>query len=165
MGMSHPPNGTVLAPRARWRASSGEVCRVTARTLVTSATPAGVSVAAVGGPADPAGGSRGRRRALNFRGAILPVGGEQLDDGGVDLLLHAVESQQVEYPLALVAVDHVDELVVLAHQYGAVAGDHQLGRGHVLAQLVTQVAEALADRLQLDAVVEQGLDQLELEQV
>src|SRR5690606_34812847 len=27
-GISHPPNGTILAPRARWTASSGEVRRV-----------------------------------------------------------------------------------------------------------------------------------------
>jgi hypothetical protein len=46
-----------------------------------------------------------------------------------------------------------EEIVTL--QVRAGAGDDQLGGRHVLAQLVAQVREALPDRLELDAVVEQ----------
>src|SRR5690606_35077404 len=45
------------------------------------------------------------------------------------------------------------------------AVDDQVGGGDVLAEALAQVLEGLADGLQLDAGVEQALDDLELQQV
>src|SRR4051812_41918195 len=87
----------------------------------------------------------------------------QLDDGGVDVVHHARQGEHVEHALAL--LDEVDELSPVAHQDGLVALDHQVGGGDVLAEVVAEVGEDLAHRLELDAGVEQGLDDLELEQV
>src|SRR5690606_11679687 len=157
IGISQPPNGTIFAPSARWRLSSGDVLRVTAAEATSPAGAASRRSAALA--RRPAGCAR------PGRGLLAVAGGEQLDDGGVDLVLHAVEREQVENALPLVADDDVDELVVLAHEHGAVAGDDQLGGGEVLAELVAQVAEGFADGLELDAVVQQRLDELELEQV
>src|SRR5690606_7184603 len=172
IGISHPPNGAILAPRARWRLSSGDVCRLTGAEAsagapwrsvppptVCGATPE-VSAAALGRRSP--GGAAGLA-VVRVVGALLR--GKELDDGGVALALHAVEGQQVEHALALVAVHHVDELVVLPDEHGAVADHDELGRRQVLVQLLAQVGEGLPDGLELDPVVEQGLDQLQLEQV
>src|SRR5690606_27681344 len=177
IGISHPPNGAILAPRARWRLSSGDVFSVTGAEASAGAPPRsglpptvagrppGASAPALGGWARRPAGIVGIVGVAGLGLALVALRGKELDDGGVDLALHAVEGQQVEHALALVAVDDVDELVVLPHEHGAVADHDQLGRREVLVQLLAQVGERLPDGLELDAVVEQGLDQLQLQQV
>src|SRR5690348_17203059 len=105
--MSHPPKGTILAPRARWAASRGEVRKVTPPNL-----PGGADRLGLGG------GAVGDDRA-------------KLDDGSVDLLHHPAEGEQVEHALALVLVDHVDEVLAVAHEHDAVARDDELHGGEV----------------------------------
>src|SRR3546814_14318595 len=107
--MSHPPKGTILAPRARWAASRGEVRRVTPPTLL-------------GGCCD-----LGRR--------LGGVDGDDLtwserDDGGLDLLHPAVECEEVQHALALVAVHHVAQ-PAFAHEHAAPPRNPQLHRRQV----------------------------------
>ncbi len=152
--MSHPRTGTILAPRARWTASSGEV------RVVTSGERTGPPRAQV-----PAAECAGAASA----GAGVDVGLDRAEvvDGGVELALEAVEGDQVEveHALAVEAVDDLDHLRVVADQHGRRAGDDEPGRGDVLAQVGAEVGEGVTDRLELDARVEHGLDQLQLEQV
>ena len=83
-------------------------------------------------------------------------------DGPVDLGLHAGQGQHVEHALA--APQHVDQFLAGA-QHDLVALDDEMGRGDVGLHVVAQEVEHDADRLELDAGVEQVLDDLQLEQV
>src|SRR3546814_12839020 len=112
--MSHPPKGTILAPRARWAASRGEVRRVTPPTLLGGCCDLG-------------------RRLGGVDGDDLTW--SELDDGGLDLLHHAVEGEEVQHALALVAVHHVEQLA-FAHEHDPPPRYHDLhGR-----QVVVEVA-------------------------
>ena len=86
-GMSHPPNGTIRAPSARWTASSGERSRRPARPR---------QIARRGGPS-----------------AAALVG--ERDELGVDVVLDAGQRQHVEHALAL--AQHVDQLVAVAQHH------------------------------------------------
>ena len=119
--MSHPPKGTILAPRARWAASRGEVRSVTSANL-------------------SGGGDR-------LSGIELGVEGPEVEDAGVDLLDHPVEGEEVQHALAAVLVHHVDELVV-AHEDHRLARDHQLHGAEVVAE-VAEVLEGGAHPLEL----------------
>ena len=61
-------------------------------------------------------------------------------------------------------LQHVDELVAVA-QHDLGAADDDVGRGDVRRDVLAQVGEHLAHRLQADAGVEQRLDDAQLEQV
>src|SRR6188472_3973888 len=100
--MSQPPKGTILAPRERWAASRGEVRRVTSPNLPGDRRP-------FGQPLD------------------LVATGADLVDGGVDIGHHPSEGEEVEDTLALIPVHDVDEVLAVAHEDDAVAGDDQLG--------------------------------------
>ena len=67
---------------------------------------------------------------------------------GLDLLDHAVQGEEVQHALALVLVHHVDEVLAVADEDHAVAGDHQLGGAEVVAE-VAEVLEGGAHPLEL----------------
>ncbi len=138
--MSQPPNGVILAPSARWRASSGEQATGTAAQEPTACDSSTGVVEAPG---------------REFR--------VELDDGGVDLVLHRAQGQDVQD--ALTRLEHVDDLLVGAHEHRRLPADDEVHGGDVLVEGVAQIAEHLPDGLELDAGVEQVLDGLELEEI
>jgi hypothetical protein len=73
------------------------------------------------------------------------------------------QREDVQHALAL--LQQVDDLLAAADEHGALAGDDEVHARDVLAEVVAQVAEDLADRFEPDAGVEQRLDRLELEEV
>ena len=81
----------------------------------------------------------------------------------VEVGLHAADGEHVEHALAAATHD-VDQLVAVA-QHHVVAADHEVGRGDVGVDVLAQVLERLAHGLELDAGVEQALDDPQLEQV
>ena len=85
-------------------------------------------------------------------------------DGRLDLLGDTVHGEQVQHALALVLVDHVDQVLAVPHEDHAVAGDDELGGGEVLAE-VPDVLEGGPHPLELLPGVEEGLDHLQLDQV
>src|SRR5690242_8326408 len=99
--MSQPPKGTIFAPRARWAASRGEVRSVTSANLP------------------------GGRGPFDLGGGVVAVGPD-LVDGGVDVGHDPTEGEEVQDALALVPVDDVDEVLAVAHEDDAVAGDDEL---------------------------------------
>src|SRR5690606_37591964 len=61
--------------------------------------------------------------------------------------------------------EHVDELTVVGRQHDGIAADHEVRGGDVGLHLLAEVGEHLPHRLELEAVVQEGLDHAELEQV
>ena len=84
------------------------------------------------------------------------------DQLGVDVVLDAGQRQHVEHALA--HPEHVDQLVAVA-QHDLRAADDDVRRGDVAGDVLAEVGEHVADRLQADPGVEEGLDHPELEQV
>src|SRR3546814_14579470 len=134
--MSHPPKGTILAPRARWAASRGEVRRVTPPTLLGGCCDLG-------------------RRLGGVDGDDLTW--SELDDGGLDLLHHAVEGEEVQHALALVAVHHVEQLAFV-HEHDALPRYHELHGREVVVE-VAQVLDGLPDRLEAPRSIDERLKQ------
>ena len=60
--------------------------------------------------------------------------------------------------------EHVDQLVAVGQHHG-VAADHEVRRRDVGVDVLAEVLEHVAHRLELDAGVEQRLDHAQLEQV
>ncbi len=85
--MSQPPNGTILAPRARWAASRGEVRsghRARHRRPTGPFRPHPLKLGIWDGvePSTQMPGFWGRSRAIRGGGAIGPRAGQPLDLGG-----------------------------------------------------------------------------------
>ncbi len=92
-----------------------------------------------------------------------PVPGRSSDDGSVKIVLDPAQCQDVEHALA--TVENVDQLVTRGDHHRVLPVDHEVGGGDVLAELVAQVAEHLPHRFELQARVQQLLDDLQLQQV
>ena len=140
-GISHPPKGTIRAPRARCTASSG-LC----------------SYPVTSGAITPLGGAAASVRRL---GGARPV---ELADAVVEARLHPAEGQHVDQHALPGAVHHVDQLAAVADHHVA-AADHQVRGGDVGAHVLAHVGERPADRLELDPGIEQALDHPQLEEV
>ena len=91
------------------------------------------------------------------------LGRVQAHDVGLELFDHAGQRHDVEH--ALTTGQEVDDLAVGASQDRAGAGQDQVGRREVGAEVLAQALDGAAGRLQRDAGVEQLLDHLELEHV
>ena len=81
----------------------------------------------------------------------------------IDVVFHLRHGEHVEHALAR-PTEHVEELIALAHLDG-VAGDDDVGGGDVARDVLTEVAERLADAGQADAGIEQRLHHPELQEV
>ena len=158
--------GLVLPARPR---RSRGAWRTGARSCGRSATRSCGSRRPAGRAAASSGSAQGAQLAA--RPPVAPaVAGRRRRLGSSTMAastspLHAVEGQDVEHALAPVRY-HVDELLAVADQHRARCRRSRGWRWRCPRRgSRAGSSKAPADRLELDAGVEQGLDDLQLEQV